>query len=345
MSDFGNIIDTVTQDLIVPKVTDNILKGNVLTMRLLKNRRAAQGYGEVSGTSVNFPIKYQKSTQGGWYSGFDQFATGQTNTRVLASFTPKQLYWSVAVSGIQQAVNKGPQRVLDLLSTEMNSVADDMIDTLGDGVYSDGTGTSNKQLTGIKAAINDGNGTATYGGLSRATYTTWVSDLDSSANAVTLAELGASCDAATINGQHPTLIVTTAAIWATLEGLAMGTLTYNNPMGGMSREYGTMTDLGVKKGQTGEAGFTSLFFRGIPVVWDDKCTAGYIYLINENHLGLAMWPYPDFPGYVTKPEYNGFAWTGLKIPTNQDATVGQFLLYGQFVTDSCRLHSYMTGKS
>ena len=113
----------------------------------------------------------------------------------------------------------------------------------------------------------------------------------------------------------------------------------------MSREYGTMNDLGVKRGQTGEAGFTALFFRGIPVVWDDKCTAGYIYLINENHLGFAMWPYPDFPGYVTKPEYNGFAWTGLKIPTNQDATVGQFLFYSQLVTDSCRLHSYMTSKS
>jgi hypothetical protein len=82
MSDFGNIVDTVTQDLIVPKVTDNILTGNVLTMILLKGRKAAQGYGEVSGTSVNFPIKYQKSTQGGWYSGFDTFATGQTNTRV-----------------------------------------------------------------------------------------------------------------------------------------------------------------------------------------------------------------------------------------------------------------------
>jgi len=41
-------------------------------MRLLKNRKAAQGYGEVSGTSVNFPIKYQKSTQGGWYSGLTE---------------------------------------------------------------------------------------------------------------------------------------------------------------------------------------------------------------------------------------------------------------------------------
>ena len=106
-----------------------------------------------------------------------------------------------------------------------------------------------------------------------------------------------------------------------------------------------MTSAGVQKGQTGELGFTSLFFRGVPVVSDEKCTSGRLYMLNEKHLGLAMWAYPDFPGYTTKSNYNGFAWTGLKIPTNQDATVGQFLFYTQLVTDAVRTHSYMTGKS
>lgn len=69
VSDFGAIVDTVTRDSLIPKVTDNVLNGNVLTMRLLKNRKTAQAFGEVTGKSVVFPIKYQKSTQGGWYSG------------------------------------------------------------------------------------------------------------------------------------------------------------------------------------------------------------------------------------------------------------------------------------
>lgn len=345
MSDFGNIVDTVTQDYLVPKVTDNVLNGNVLAMRMIQKRRDSQAWGEVSGTQILVPIKYTTSSSGGWYSGFDPFVTSQVNTRVNATFKPKQLYWTVGASGIQVAVNKGPQGVINFLTTEMKSIADDMMDTFGTGLYSDGTGTSSKQLTGLDAAVDDGNGTATYAGLARGTYTTWVSNLDSSSNTITRAEIAASFSAAQIGSDHPTIGVTTPAVWDTIEGLAMGTISFNNPIGNFSREYGTMTRVGVVKGQTGELGFTTLFFRGVPIVGDEKCTANRFYWLNENHIGLAMWSYPDFPGYVTKPEYYGFCWTGLKLPTNQDATVGQFLFYTELVTDACRTHSYMTGKS
>ena len=345
VSEYGAIVDTVTNEYIIPKVTDNILGGNVLAMRFLQGQKPATAWGEVSGVFLGVPLKYQVSTSGGWYSGWDTFVTSQKNTRVLATFSPKQLYWSVIVSGIQQAVNQGPQRILDLLATEMNSVSDDMADTFGTGLYSDGTGTSNKQLTGLKAAVDDGNGTATYAGLARGTYTTWVSNLDSSSNAITRAEIAASFDAAQIGADVPTLGVTTPAIWSTIEGLAMGTISFNNPLPGLGREYGAVTRNGITKGQGGELGYTALFFRGRPIVSDEKCTSGYFYWLNEPHIGLAKWSYPDFPGYVVKPAYNGFCWTGLKIPTNQDASVGQFLFYSELVTDACRTHSYMTGKS
>ena len=157
VSEFGAIVDTLTYEYIVPKITDNILTGNVLAMKFLQNQKPATAWGnDVTGTFLGVPIKYQKSTSGGWYSGFDIFSTGQKNTRVLATYSPKQLYWSVGATGIQVGVNQGPQKILDLISTEMNSVADDMMDTFGDGFYSDGTGTSNKQLTGLDAAVDDG---------------------------------------------------------------------------------------------------------------------------------------------------------------------------------------------
>ncbi len=346
VSEYGAIVDTVTYEYIVPKVCDNILGGNVLAMRFLQNQKPATAWGsEVSGAFLGIPLKYQSSTSGGWYTGFDTFSTGQRNTRVLATYSPKQLYWSVGASGIQQGVNKGPQRILDLLTVEMNSVADDMADTFGTGLYSDGTGTSNKQLTGLSAAVNDGSAITTYAGLLRATYTTWVSNLDDSSNAITRAEIAASFDAAQIGSDVPTLGVTTPAIWGTIEGLAMGTISFNNPLPGLGREYGTVSRNGIAKGQGGELGYTALFFRGRPIVADEKCTSGRFYWLNENHIGLAKWSYPDFPGYQTKANYNGFCFTGLKIPTNQDATVGQFLFYSELVTDACRTHSYMTNKS
>ena len=344
VSEYGAIVDTVTHEYIVPKVTDNILTGNVLGMRFLLNQKPATAWGsEVSGVFLGVPIKYQKSTSGGWYSKWDTFSTGQTNTRVLATYSPKQLYWSVGASGIQQGVNKGPQGILDLITTEMNSVSDDMADTFGTGLYSDGTGTSNKQLTGLAAAVDDGGVATTYAGLLRATYTTWVSDELASAGAITLAKLAEQFDQATIGSDAPTIGVTTPGIWSTIEGLAMGTISMNTPMPGLGRQYGTVTRNGVVQGQGAQLGFTALFFRGRPIVADEKCTSTYFYWLNENHIGLAKWPYPDFPGYVVKPNYNGFCFTGLKVPTNQDATIGQFLFYSELVTDACRTHSFITG--
>jgi len=345
---FSKVVTTITQDYIVPKVVDNILDGNVLAGRFLSTRKDATSWGRlVSGEQLKIPIKYQKSTTGGWYSFWDTFSTNQDQTRVLAEYNPKQLYWSVGAAGIQIGVNKGDQKVLDLLKVEMDSCSADMMDTFGTGLYSDGTGTSNKELTGLKAAVDDGNGVATYAGLARGTYTTWLSDLDASSNTITRSELGASFNAAVHGNEQPTLGVTTETIWTTIEGLAMGTIMFNNPMPGLSKEYGQWSRAGVKKGVGAELCVTSLFFRGKPIIADEKCTSGYFYWLNERHIGLATWPYPipEFPGYVSKPNYHGFCWTGLKVPTNQDASVGQFLFYGNLVTDACRTHSYMTGKS
>ncbi len=342
MSDFGNFIDTLTQDYLVPQVTDNVSTGSALLMRMMNGQKPNKAWGNVNGPQLLVPIKYVASTVGGWYSNFDTFSTNQVNTRVTATFKPKQIYFNVGASGIQLGVSQGDRAIADLLITEMGSVATDMYEALATGLYSDGLGTSSKQLDGLRIAVVS---SGTYAGLAPGTYTTWVSDLDSSSNAITLAELAASFEAATFGSDHPTIGVTTPAILPTIEGLMMGTISFNNPVPGVSREVGTMTREGVKKGQTGEAGFTSYFFRGGPIVADEKCPSGYFYWLNENHIGLATWPYPNLPGYVTKPNYNGFCWTGLKVPTNQDATVGQFLFYPQLVTDSRRSHSYMTGKS
>jgi hypothetical protein len=333
---FSAFVTTVTQDRFVPKVVDNILGGNVLLERLLGNARP---WG--SGHQLEVPIKYQKSTSGDSYSGFDLLSTTQMNTRVLAAFDPKQNYWAVAASNIQLAVNKGDAAVLDLLAVEMDSAAADMRDELGTQLYADGTGNSSKDIIGLDAAIDDGNGTGTYAGLARSTYTTWVSDLESSSEAISLAKLVDSFDDAKIGSDEPTLIVTTPTIWGTLEGLLTATIAYN-PALASTHGFPKVDRFGVKHaGGVGSTGFNAVLFRGyVPVVADEKCASGKVWGINENHLWFARLDHPD---YATGKE--GFAWSGLKTPTNQDARVGHFFLYGNIICDSCRSHFYQTNKS
>lgn len=336
---FSAFVTTITQDKFVPKVVDNILRGNVLCMRFLGQNSRPWGSGHI----LNVPIKYQKSTSGGSYAGFDTLSTTQMNTRVLATFSPTQNYFSVVISGIQQAVNKGDAAVLDLLATEMASVADDMADGLGTQLYSDGTGNSSKDITGLDAAVDDGNTTASWGGLNGSTtYTTWVSTLTSNTGGITIANLASAYNSAKVGNDLPTLIVTTPTIWTTYEGLLQATINYHTQVQG----YPKMTAFGINRtagtGQTGDVGFDTLFFRGVPLVADEKCTATRLYMLNEKHLWFARLDHPKYPAGGNQ---FGFAWTGLKDPTNQDASVGQFLLYGQLVGDSRRTHAYMTGKS
>src|SRR3990167_7966765 len=141
ISPFSDFVTSVTNQVYVKKVVDNILNGNFGLMRFLSNSRPWGG-----GDQKILPIKISKSTTNGSYSGLDTLSTAQTSDRIMASVDPKQYYGSVVISGIQQAVNQGDGRVLDLLATEMESKAADMKDTMGDGFYSDGTGNADKDI-------------------------------------------------------------------------------------------------------------------------------------------------------------------------------------------------------
>ena len=95
-----------------------------------------------------------------------------------------------------------------------------------------------------------------------------------------------------------------------------------------------------KNGPAAGNGFRSLYFRGTPVVADEKCTSGNIYTLNENH--LFWWSIPQPAGFG-RTENRGFGWTGWKEPINQDAVTGQLLAYLQLTTDSPRTHARRTG--
>jgi hypothetical protein len=336
---FSAFVTTVTQDKIAPKVVDNVLAGNVICMRLLGSSRPWP-----SGHLYQIPIKYQTSTAGGSYKMWDTFSTSQQNTRVLAEFSPKYNYFSVVLANPQLAVNKGDAQVLDLLKTEMSSTADDMADRIGSQLYgAGGTTYGADDIIGLDAAIDDGNTTASWGGLNGSTtYTTWVSTLTSNTGAITVANMASMYDSAKVGNDAPTLVIMHPSEWTTYEGLLQATINYHTQVQG----YPKMTRFGINRqggtGQTGDIGFDTLFFRGVPVVSDEKCPDGTIYMINEKHLWFSRLEHPKYP---SKQNQYGFAWTGLKEPTNQDAEVGQFLLYGNIVGDARRTHAYCTGKS
>lgn len=324
-SAFSDLVLSVTNQVYAKKVVDNILNGNFGLMRFLSNSRPWAG-----GDQILLPVKMRESTSGGSYAGLDTLSTAQTSDREMAAVLPRQYYHSVVVSGIQQAVNQGDGKVLDLLATEMESKAADMKDNLGDGFYSDGTGNENKDIIGLRAAVDDNTFITSYEGLSRATFTQWRSTITSDAT-VTLPDFATDFNAAKVGAEDPTLLLSTPAVFNIYEALMDQDVRYNLQFAGYDQIYGK--GLPRKSGNLAQGqGFNSLYFRGVPLVADEKCTTGRLYTLNENHIWF--YTFSNLPN--AKSIKNGFGWTGLKEPVNQDGSVGQFLWYGNLASDGPR---------
>ena len=331
MPALSNVVTTVTQDRFIPKVVDNVLQGNVLTSRLMRNSLTWRG-----GVSIEVPVTLSNVTTLGSYSGFDTFNVTQEDIRQRASFNPSQEYVSIPVSGIQRAANQGDAAVVDLIAAELEFRTNAFVDEIGNQVYSDGTGNNDKDLLGLVAAVDDSTNVTTYGGISRSTYTNWQATLTAQSGSLSLADLAADFDAAEIANDSPSLIVTTPGVFTIYEALLTPTVSHRFSQNDFRMSGGDVVRVGSSRPAAGQ-GFRALFFRGVPVVADEKCTAGNIFTLNEKHLSFYTIPQP---GREIK---NGFAWTGWKEPSNQDAVVGELLWYGQLITDSPRTHARRTG--
>ena len=130
-----NFVTSVTKQRFIPSVIDQAYSGNVLTMRLLPKKKTWNG-----GYKIVQPVNISKRTNVGSYSGFDTFITSQEDTRIQASIDPSQVYASATLSGIQKAVNKGEEAIVDLVAQEMKDIAVALRDEIGTEIYADGTG-------------------------------------------------------------------------------------------------------------------------------------------------------------------------------------------------------------
>jgi len=323
-------VTTTTQTRLLPKVVENILDGNVLAMRLLRQARAWMG-----GTSIDVSVSLSDITAVGSYSGFDTLPTTQENVRQRAVFDPSQEAIAIPISGIQRAANQGDAAVINLVAQEMEWRTNRFRDEFGRQLYLDGTGNDSKDILGLTAYVDDSTNVGTYGGISRATFTNWRATLTAQAGSLSLASFASDFDVVTQHGENLTIFVTTPAVFTIYEALLTPTVSHQ-----FSQNDFRMTSDGmVKVGGTLAAnqGFRATTFRGIPVVADPKCITANIFGLTEPHLAFYTM---NQPGRQVK---NGFGWTGWKEPVNQDAVVGHLLWYGQLIGDAPRLNTRRTG--
>lgn len=333
---YGQRIQTTVQTKYLPFVVDTVLNSNVLFQRVV---RGGKKWG---GRTLRVPVKVSKNTTGQSFRGFDTFSVAATDNRQFFEFTPSFYQITCALPGDELSVADTEEKVLDLMKLTIQSDTEDMADDLGTIFYSDGTGNGSKDPAGLALIVDDGTVSSTYGGLTRATYTPYISStLTASSGTISLAKVDTLWAAVTSGAQKPTAIFTTETVF-NLYGQLL------RPQERINKEASKM-----KGGLFGTTGFTALDYNGKPVIMDEKCTSGAFIMLNEDFVDWYALPFFDAKpvAYKSQIEGNdyeapvglGFSWSDWIKPANAGSVVGHIYFGGQFVTSNPKRHGKLTG--
>jgi hypothetical protein len=351
MATLSNRVISITEESYVPAVIDGVLNSNVFLARTFMRSQK-----KWSGRQMQVPLQYAKPASGGSFSGVGDFDTALQDTRVRQTFSHAQFYQNISVSGSEASLNKTDGEVLDLIKVTMEEGQNAMLDSIGSQIYGVGTGDDFLGLAGI---VDDGTSTSTYAGLSRTTYPQLNSTLVNNATLsfANMASVVRGASAAGTGRQRPSIVVTTETVWDLLESLYTPTIQSNYQalshvqVTAYSKPGVAFKDQDSLKGQ---AGFEALYWRGLPIVADEKCPSGFAYFINEEYLnwynlaGVGLTNYKVNNANVDSVYSELGAtypiqWSGFDKPYNQYAQIGQFLMLGNLVSGSTRRHGLQYG--
>jgi len=252
------------------RIADNVTKNNAILSRLSQrgNIRTVSG-----GRLIYEEISFAENGNAGWYSGYDLLPIAAQDVISAAQYDFKQAAVAVTISGLEQLQNSGKEAFIDLLEQRVNVAEATMANLLCDGLYSDGTGSSGKEITGLDAAVPLANTTGTYGGINRATWTFWRNKVVNAADATTLLadmnNLWAQCQR---GSDRPDLIMCDSTVW--LEYLAD-----LQPQ----QRFNSTTGEG-----TAGFGFPSIKFMDADMVLDGGiggfCPAGTAFFLNTKYI-------------------------------------------------------------
>jgi len=297
--DFNQLLSTTLYNY-RDQLVDNIFKAHVLLDHLNTKGRVLV---EEGGVSIVEPVLYEANTTAEMYAGYDVIALTPQEGISAANYEWKQIAASIAISGIEEAKNRGKEQVIKLLNAKITQ-AEQSIQELMNGQLFSGTGAGENMFGINKIAATQNN---VVGGIDSATETWWDPTVTNIGGALDLVDMGTLYNDVSKGNDVPDIIVTTQTQYEAYENLLTPLVRYQD----------------VAKAN---AGFQNLMFKQTPVVFDKVCTSGHMYFLNSKYLKLTgmsgNW-------FNTTPFQNG-------VVNGVDARYALILAYGA-LTCSARL--------
>lgn len=303
---------------------DNISKSNALLSRL-----SAKGNIDLldGGRTIVKELEYAENSTFKYYSGYEQLDISPSDVFTAAEYPWKQAAVNVSWSGLENRVqNAGAEQALRLIASRIRNAEKTMANQISIGIYSDGTGSAGKQITGLQAQVADAPTTGTVGGINRQNFAFWQNQqkqqtsADNSTELLTnMQTLWTACSRGT---DRPDLIVA-------------GATYYNLFWSGLS-PIQRLNDAG-----TGVRGFKSFQFVDADVVldggqatgsandWGGGLSATRMYFLNTDYI---YWSVHSATNMEPMDE---------KLSLSQDATVKPILFAGNLTMSNAGLQGVL----
>jgi hypothetical protein len=314
-SDISDIIATTIQSR-SGVIADNVTHNNALLTRLKQRGRIKPFSG---GNVILQELSFSSNTNAMYYSGYETLQINPQDVISASQWDIKQAACAVTVSGLEMIQNSGKEQVIDLIDARMEVAESSLENLISTGIYSDGTGSGGKQVTGLQSIVANSPSTGTVGGINRANYSFWqnqVFDFSTSLSASASASniqvgfntLWARC---TRGRDTPDLVVVDNNYW----GFYLASLQTNQRFAGDS--------------ELANLGFTTIKYMNADVVLDGgiggDAPSNRAYFLNSKFLF-----------FRPHRERNFVALGDERMSTNQDAVVRLIGWAGNMTASGCQ---------
>lgn len=300
------------------KFADNVTNNNAL-LKKLKEIGAIKK--QPGGRTLVRELDYAENGTYKEYSGYESLDVSASEVLSAAEYDWKQSAVCVTVSGLEERQNSGPEAIINLLESRINNANRTMSNKTSTGIYSDGTGSSGKQIGGLQSIVADTSTSGTVGGINAATYSFWqnvskdaTTDFSAAASAGNMVSYMNKVFNTLVRGvDQPDIIVADYNYFELYEHALIANQRFTSD-------------------KEGSAGFTNYAFKGnIPVILDggSGISTNHMYFLNTDYL---FWEVHE-AAYMTALE-------GMR-PVNQDAMVFPIILQSNLTCSNRKLQGVL----
>ena len=239
--------------------------------------RFSKGKGFVGldgGDFITVPLEYALNSTASSYSDTDTFSTTRVDVFDRANAEWKENIVTVVLSDLEKDRNAGQGQVFPLRAAKLSNAKNSCRSQLNTQMFSDGTGNSNKDITGLQALVSSTPSSGTVQGISRATYSFWRNQQAAGTQTTSafdnlravMRNVYNSCSNGVADA-HPTFAVTTQTVFEGYEGLLLANERFTSK-------------------ESGDGSFRNevLKFKGAMIAYDNDCPSGLMYLLSLIHI-------------------------------------------------------------